>query len=129
MKKFRQILQLLLLFPLLVCAQEQTNENEWSKIRYELQTDVVASVGKHAPFWLVSNRHGLSSLENNNANLSAGLFRDFDKKKGFTWACGAEFAGAWNYTSPFIVQQLYADVKYNCWELSIGSKERWSEGS
>lgn len=128
MKKLRQILQVLLLLPLLVCAQEQTNENEWSKIRYELQTDVVASVGKHAPFWFVSNRHGLSSLENNNANLSVGLFRDFDKKKGFTWAYGAEFAGAWNYTSPFIVQQLYADVKYNCWELSVGSKEYWSEG-
>ena len=119
---------MLLLFPLLVCAQVQTYESEWSKIRYELQTDVVASAGKHAPFWLVSNRHGLSSLENNSANLSVGIVRDFDKKKGFTWAYGAEFAGAWNYTSPFIVQQLYADVKYNCWELSVGSKEYWSEG-
>ena len=128
MKKLRQILQILLLFPSLVCAQVQTNESEWSKIRYELQTDVVASVGKYAPFWLVSNRHGLSSLENNSANLSVGIVRDFDKKKGFTWAYGAEFAGAWNYTSPFIIQQLYADVKYNCWELSIGSKERWAEG-
>ena len=119
-------LLLLLSFPLLVCAQERVNE--WNKIAYTLQTDVVASNGKHAPFWLVSNRHGLSSLENNNANLSLGFFRDFDNKKGFTWAYGAEIAGAWHYTTPFIVQQLYADVKYNCWELSIGSKERWAEG-
>ena len=111
--------------PLLICAQGQ---NEWDKIAYTLQTDIVASNGKHAPFWLVSNRHGLSSLENNNANLSLGFFRDFDNKKGFTWAYGAEIAGAWHYTNPFYVQQLYAELKYNCWELSIGSKERWAEG-
>ena len=124
----RHYILLLAFFPLFVCAQEQTNKSEWSKINYEVQTDVVVSTGKHAPFWLVSNRHGLSSLENNNANLSLGFFRNFDHKKGFTWAYGAEVAGAYNYYAPFYVQQLYADVKYNCWELSIGSKERWSEG-
>lgn len=124
----RHCLLLLAFFPLFICAQEQTNKSEWNKINYEVQTDVVVSTGKHAPFWLVSNRHGLSSLENNNANLSLGFFRNFDKKNGFTWAYGAEVAGAYNYYAPFYVQQLYADVKYNCWELSIGSKERWSEG-
>ena len=118
-----------ILFPILLFALPvQAQDNEWSKIRYEVQTDVVVSKGKHAPFWLTSNRHGLSSLENNNANLSAGFFRDFDKKRGFTWAYGIDLAGAWNYTSPFHIQQLYADVKYNCWELSFGIKERWSEG-
>ena len=109
-------------------AQENKSNHEWDKISCNIQTDIVASTGQHAPFWLVSNRHGLSSLEKNNANLSIGLFRDFDKKRGFTWAYGAELAGAYNYFSPFYIQQLYADVKYNCWELSIGSKERWSEG-
>jgi hypothetical protein len=128
MESLRQYLLFVFLFPLLVFAQGRTELSEWNKISYTLQTDIVASTGKHAPFWLVRNRHGLSSLESNNANLSVGLFRDFDKKEGFTWAYGAEFAGAWNYTSPFIVQQLYADVKYNCWELSVGSKEYWSEG-
>ena len=128
MTKLRHIILLLVTFPVFVCAQAQTAASEWSKIGYEIQTDIVASTGKHAPFWLVSNRHGLSSLEKNNANLSLGFFRNFDQKKGFTWAYGAEFAGAYNYYAPFYVQQLYADVKYNCWELSIGSKERWSEG-
>ena len=128
MKKIRQSLLLLLLlsFPLLISAQERASE--WDKISYTFQTDVTASAGKHTPFWLVSNRHGLSSLENNNANLGIAIQRNFDKKHGFTWAYGAEIAGAWHYTKSFYVQQLYADLKYNCWELSIGSKERWSEG-
>lgn len=128
MIKMRLRRLLLLLLPVMVYAQEQGNTNEWSRIRYDIQTNLVASTGKYAPFWLVSNRHGLSSLENYNANLSAGLFRDFNKKQGFTWAYGIELASAYNYSAVFYIQQLYADVKYNCWELSIGSKERWSEG-
>ena len=114
--------------PLLIFALPvQAQKSEWEKIRYEIQTDILASTGSRAPFWLVSNRHGLSSLKNYSANLSAGIFRDFDKKRGFTWSYGVEIAGAWNYASPFYIQQLYADIKYNCWELSIGSKERYSE--
>ena len=105
-----------------------TQADEWSKIHYEVQTHAVTSAGKHAPFWLVSNRHGLSSLEGNNANLSLGIFRAFDKHIGLTWAYGLELAGAYNHTAPFYIQQFYADLKYNCWELSFGSKERWSEG-
>lgn len=106
----------------------QARANEWDKIQYNIQTEMVASHGKNAPFWLVSNRHGLSSLENNNANISAGLLRQFDKEKKFTWAYGIELAGTYNYTAPLFIQQLYADIKYSCWELSVGSKERWSEG-
>ena len=120
------ILKILLILMLSFPVQAQTNE--WEKIKYEIRTEAVASTGEHAPFWLVSNRHGLSSLENYSTNLSAGLYRDFDKKQGFTWAYGAEIAGAWNHASPFYIQQLYADVKFNCWELSIGSKKRNSEG-
>ena len=124
----RLCLLLVSLFPIFVFSQGQAHQREWNKICYVLQADAVVSTGKYAPFWLVSNRHGLSSLENNNANLSLGFFRNFDQKKGFAWAYGAEVAGAYNHYAPFYIQQLYADVKYNCWELSIGSKERRSEG-
>lgn len=108
--------------------QAVTGDNEFSKINYRLESSVTVSSGLHTPFWLVSNKHGLSSLTNNNAYLKAGIFRNFDSKNGFTWAYGAEIAGTWNHAAPFYIQQLYADVKYNCWELSFGSKERWSEG-
>ena len=124
----KKILLSLCLIPVITLAQEQLATSECEKINYIVQTDVVASQGEHVPFWLVSNRHGLSSLENTNANLRVGMYREFDKKQGFTWAYGAELAGAWHYTSAFDIHQLYADLKYNCWELSVGSKERWSEG-
>ena len=128
MREIRQFLWVLLSLPQLVYSQMLTDESEWGKIRCELHTSIVASIGEYTPFWLVSNRNGVSSLEGNNANLGIGIFRSFDNKTGLTWSYGAEVIGTWNYTSPLIVQQLYADVKYNCWELSLGSKERWSEG-
>lgn len=120
-------LRIFILFMILMTLPVKAQKDELEKIRYEIQADAIASKGAHSPFWLTSNRHGLSSLENSSACLSAGIYRDFDKKKGFTWAYGIELAGTLNHISPFYIQQLYADIKYNCWELSIGSKERWSE--
>ena len=114
---------------LFLCFALSSRANdEVGKIGYELQSDITASSGKYAPFWLISNRHGQASLANNQTLLSIGLHRGFDPKQGFTWAYGAEIVGAWNYPSALYLQQLYVDVKYNCWELSIGSKERCSEG-
>ena len=114
--------------PTLIHAQDNKHTGEWSKISYNIETNVVASMGEHTPFWFVSNRHGQSSIENKNANINIGIYRDFDHKKKLTWAYGIELTGAWHHTTPFYIQQLYADIKTNCWELSIGSKERWSEG-
>lgn len=119
--------RIFILYMLLSVLPVKAQKDEFGKIRYEIQANAIISKGEHSPFWIASNRHGLSSLESNSAYLSAGIFRDFEEKKGFTWAYGIELAGAWNHYSPFYVQQLYADIKYNCWELSFGSKERWSE--
>ena len=103
------------LLPILFFALPvQAQKSEWEKIKYEIKTEAVASTGEHAPFWLVSNRHGLSSLQNYSSSLSAGLFRDFDRKKGFTWAYGIELAGTWNHPSPFYMQLLYFTSAYSC---------------
>lgn len=113
---------------LFVPACLQAEAEEWKEVDFTVRSEAVVSAGSHAPFWQVSNRHGLSSLESNNADLRIGMQRDFDKCEGFSWAYGAELVGAWNHAVPFFVHQLYADMRYNCWELSVGSKERWSEG-
>ena len=116
-------IKLILPILLVLAIPMQAQKNEWGKIRYEVQAEAVATNGEHAPFWLTSNRHGLSSLQNYSTSLSAGLFRDFDKKRGFTWSYGVELAGAWNHPSPFYIQQLYADVKYNCWDWACVGRE------
>ena len=96
-------------------------------LSYQAETGISFSGGEHTPFWLTANKQGLSSIEKNNGYLRAGIFREMEEDKRFSYAFGADLAVAYNFTSTFIVQQLYADLKYRCLGLSIGSKERYSE--
>jgi len=85
------------------------------------------STGEQTPFWLLSNRQGLSSLSKNNSYLRVALFRPAEQNKRFTYSYGLDLAAATHYTSSFIVQQAYLDLHYQVLALSIGSKERWGE--
>lgn len=96
-------------------------------LNYKIETGATLSGGEHTPFWLVANKHGLSSIRKNNAYLDAGIFRDMEKDKDFSYALGLEMVGASRFTSKFFIQQAYADVRYRWLQLSIGSKERGSE--
>lgn len=96
-------------------------------LNYKIETSATLSGGEHTPFWLVANKHGLSSIRKNNAYLDAGIFRDMEKDKDFSYALGLEMVGAGRFTSKFFIQQAYADVRYRWLQLSVGSKERGSE--
>lgn len=110
-----------LLFSLPAVAQFTKGMN------YKTEANTVFSGGENAPFWLTSNRYGLSSVENNNGYLRAGIFRPTEKEKKFSYGLGLDLAVAYGFTSVFVVQQAYADLKYGLVELSIGSKERAPE--
>lgn len=98
-----------------------------SLARYSVELSASFSTGAHTPFWLVNNRFGLSSIKKNSGYVRAGLFHDAERRydKRVSWGAGVDLAGAWNFSSKFIVQQLYAEMRYRAIELSIGSKERW----
>ncbi len=93
-------------------------------ISYSVEAMSSVSSGEHTPFWLANNRFGLSSVKKNNGYLRAGMFKEADKNgKRFAWGAGVDLAVAYNFTSTFIVQQLYADLRYRCLGLTVGSKE------
>ena len=96
-------------------------------LSYEVEAGATASGGEYAPFWLTANKHGLSSIEKNYAYLRAGIYRPYEEDKRFTYGFGLEMAGLHNFTSRYVVQQAYVDLRYRAWELSIGAKERGSE--
>ena len=111
------ILLLTLLFPLAAKA-------EWNdSIRYHGEINMAFSGGDHTPFFQVSNQYGLSSITRNNAYLRLGAFHDMDPDKRFTWGAGVDLAVAARFTSIFVVQQLYAEARYRCLNLMVGSKE------
>lgn len=95
-----------------------------STFRYSAEVNVSFSTGNHTPFWLVSNRFGLSSIEKGNGYVRAGLFKDVEQKgRQFSWGAGIDLAGAWDYSSSFIIQQLYGELSYWNGRLTVGSKE------
>lgn len=84
-----------------------------------------ATSSRHTPFWLMNNRMGLSSLEKNNGYMRAGIFREMHHERCFSWGFGADLVIPYHYTSHFVIQQLYGEIRYRSLELTIGSKERY----
>ena len=121
MALYLSLIHIFLLLPLNSYAQFTKG------LSYQAETGVSFSGGEHTPFWLTANKQGLSAIEKNNGYLRAGIFRELENDKRFSYAFGADLAVAYNFTSTFVVQQLYADLKYRCLGVSIGSKERHSE--
>lgn len=121
----RNIVRLfLLLLSLLPMPGALEANAEWNdSIRYRGEIGITAAGGQNTPFWLMNNRYGLSSQRRNNAYLRLGAFKDMNRQKRFDWGAGVDLAVAARFSSVFVVQQLYAEVRYRCLDLMIGSKE------
>ncbi len=96
-------------------------------IIYNVESGITIASGEHSPLWLNANKQGLSSISKNNGYVAGGVFRPLEQEKKITYGYGLELAGAYNFTSSFIVQQAYMDLKYYKIGISIGSKERMGE--
>ena len=82
--------------------------------------------GFNSPLWLNANKYGLSSVTGDNGYLRISAFRSTDADSACNWKLGygIDMAATYNFTSSFVLQQLYADIQYKKVRLSIGSKER-----
>jgi len=115
------LISALLFAPIHINAQTQ------DQLHYEFETGITKNEGSNAPLWLTANKYGLSSINKNNGYVMAGIFQPVKQYKKLTYSYGLELAIARNFTSSFIVQQAYFDLKLNHFTLSIGSKERTPE--
>ncbi len=94
-------------------------------IEYDAQAVATTGTGDHSPLWLTANHQGLSSVENNNGYLRAGIFHRAETDSASHWRIGygADVAVAYNFTSKAVVQQLYADFDWRFLRLTAGAKE------
>ncbi len=94
----------------------------------ELDFETVAEMGRgsNAPFWLTSNRQGLSSISNNNGYVRLSTFYDFDKRD---WRLnyGVDVAIAHGFETGLYIQQFYLDASWRWLGASVGMKEHWSD--
>lgn len=90
---------------------------------YELQASL--STG-NTPLWLNSNRYGLSSLSSVNGYMRGRVERplqvDAEKEMGIGY--GLDLAVPLHYTSDFVIQQCYAEVRYKHGVLTLGQKQQ-----
>lgn len=77
--------------------------------------------GENTPLWQTSNQHGLSSIDNNTYLRSGAFYKD--TIRSWKLEAGIELAVAAGFTSTFIIQQAYADVRYKWIGLWAGSRE------
>ena len=77
--------------------------------------------GDYTPLWQVSNQQGLSSIKNN-TYIRGGVFYN---KTLHSWKAeaGIDIAVAAGFSSTFILQQAYADIRYKWIGLWAGSRE------
>lgn len=90
---------------------------------YEIQ---MSGSDGSTPLWLNSNRYGLSSLKSVNGYVRGRVERplkvDDEKKWGIGY--GVDLAVPLHYTSNFVIQQCYAEVRYKHAILTLGQKEQ-----
>lgn len=94
-------------------------------ISWEVTMQSTNSTGDYTPLWLNANKHGLSSLEKNNGYLQAGINKplESDSVRRWSYGFGASLVGAYNFTSPVVVQEAYVEGRWLKGVLTLGSKE------
>lgn len=100
-------------------------ETEGNYLDYQIERQITLG-NHHNPLWLGANKQGLSSLKSSNGYLRGGLYGQKELGGSGHWKArfGADVAVAYNFTSSFIVQQLYGELSYRKFNLTLGSKER-----
>jgi hypothetical protein len=106
-------------------------------LSYRLETSVSVAPEGDMPLWLVSNKHGLSSLQDASGYVRLGVTQptfEFSKSADWKLGYGVDLVVPVNYATEnvetgkqrtnFILQQLYADLDYKWLRLSVGAKER-----
>ena len=118
----------LFLSALLFCCSSALAQDSFS-IKDYVQLNAIGSVGEYAPFWLVSNRGGVSSLETHNGYIRYGIDIDgsIARSKNWNYSIGLDFKTGYHQNYNPMVGQMYADVSYRWLNLSVGAKERVAE--
>lgn len=104
-------------------GQNETEVAEKTIYRFEFMGSVAS--GEQTPFWMVSNRYGIVPLESGNGFTRAGVFHNQTFGSDFRWTAGVDLVGAFPRKKNVYLHQLYAEIGYKAFLLSVGSKERY----
>ena len=94
-------------------------------LRYMAGVSAVASSGKYAPFWLVSNTNGDVSVSPYSGNLTAGIYKEaVHPERWWDYDFGVQLTGriAYPITGTGYFNLLYAHVRLFLFDITAGIK-------
>ena len=108
-----------------LAAVAQQRRSLVDSLHYRVEMQATLSNGDHTPLWLNANRYGLSSLKTANGYLRGAVSRPLQYDTLRRWGIGyaLDVAIPTGFTSHFVVQQAYAEVRWLKGVLTVGSKE------
>lgn len=104
--------------------EDTENMRPLEGLTYLVEVQASVADGK-TPLWLNANRYGLSSLENTNGYLRAGLVRPLRRDSLRHWGIGygLDVVAAYHHTANPIIHQAFAELRWLHGTLLVGSKE------
>lgn len=106
-----------------------TASADGSCLKYFAAFSSLTASGENAPFWLVSKQQGLFTLDKSSGFARYGLSysSSVGQNKSLSYELVADFTTGYNRERAFAVQQLYAELLWKNFTLTVGSKERFAE--
>ena len=126
--KRKLLVALALAFSFYAVAQEEKEMchplDVADNLQYNVEVQGNFSSGK-TPLWMNANRYGLSSLDEINGYVRAGVERPLGTDSLRKWGVGygVDVAVPYNFTSDVVVQQAFVEGRWLAGALSIGSKQ------
>ena len=93
-------------------------------IEYHAELQATGSHGK-TPLWLNANRYGLSSLDRYNGYVRGVVIRPLQTDSISRWGIGygVDVAVPYHFTSKYVIQQAFGEIRWLHGVLSVGAKE------
>ena len=122
----KQSKYILLLAAILYIAPCMSQSETLGSTDYKIESFGSAATDKYTPFWIVSNKYGVTPLDAGNAYLRSGIFHRQSLGNGFQWSAGVDIVAAAPRNRNVYIQQIYTGIKYKSLDFTIGSKENYT---
>lgn len=90
-----------------------------------VESGVVVSTGKHAPFWFYSNQYGKISTKNNNIYLIPSIYRNFKEGSKIDYSYNLSPLLRYDGLGRSYMHQWYGELKFHFIHFTAGAKEEF----
>jgi hypothetical protein len=87
------------------------------------EVSLKTGIGEHAPFWMISNKYGTESIDNNSMFIRTAIKTDLKTDKHFDYSYGIDLIGHYDKNTNASLEQLYVQGKVYMFTVLVGKKE------